>query len=360
MGAGTNVQKKLVAEHDLDAPWRPRDVDQRKGRIERQGNENEEVEIYRYVTESSFDAYSWQTLETKQRFISQVMTGDVTVRQAEDLESGALNFAEIKAIASGNPAVMEKVKIDTDVRTLDMLCSAHRNQQHDIRQKVRYLPEQIEHCRESHAGLLEDMAIRDAHTGEFTMTVNGQAFSGKKAREEAGTALNQAIMASLWEGGKQLQLKRLGDFKGFTLMSSFSGREGETPKLYLRGKHTYEANLNSENALGTIASMERALRRLDRDAEEEQSKCERMEKALADYREQLGRPFEHEEKLRELCARQQEVNRQLDLDKGDSQAVADVQQEEKATGSFAERLADEQRSRATSASSRTEAVITRR
>src|SRR5436305_719880 len=123
-------------------------------------------------------------------------------------------------------------------------------------------------------------------------------------------------------------------------MSSFSGREGETPRLYLRGKHTYEANLNPENALGTVASIEYALRRLDRETQEEKAKCERMEKALADYREQLNRPFEHEDRLRELCLKQQEINRQLDLDKGDAQAVANdnVPQDEQAAGTFGERL----------------------
>src|SRR6202021_1783996 len=132
MGAGTNVQKKLVALHHLDAPWRPRDIEQREGRILRQGNGNASVHIHRYVTEGSFDAYMWQTLETKARFINQVMNGSVTVRQAEDLEGGALTYAEIKAIASGNPAVMEKVKVDTEVRKLDQLRSSHINQQHTI------------------------------------------------------------------------------------------------------------------------------------------------------------------------------------------------------------------------------------
>ncbi len=296
-----------------------------------------------YVTEGSFDAYSWQTLETKQRFIRQVMSGDVTVREAEDLESGALSFAEIKAIASGNPAVMEKVRIDTEVRKLDMLRAAHINQQYEIGRQVRDLPARIENSRNCHAGLLEDIATRNAHEAEeFMMAVDDHVYSGKNAREEAGKAIIQAVMSSLWKDGQELKLKCLDQFKGFTLMSSFSGREGETPKLYLRGKHTYEANLNTENALGTIASIEYALRRLDQDAEEEKSKCERMEKALADYREQLNRPFEHEERLRELCVKQQEINKLLDLDKGDTQAVANdnMPQDDQAVGTFVERLTD--------------------
>jgi hypothetical protein len=332
MGAGTNVQKKLKAQHHLDAPWRPRDIEQRDGRILRQGNENEEVGIYRYVTEGSFDAYMWQTLETKQRFISQVMSGDVTVREAEDLESGALSFAEIKAIASGNPAVMEKVRIDTEVRRLDMLRAAHMNQQYETGREVRELPGRIEHSQKALAGLHADIATRDAHGGEqFTMTVGDKAFTGKNAREEAGKALTQAILSSLWE--KELTVR--GHFRGFEILSRPGPREDSLPELYVRGQHTYAANLNPENPLGTIASIEHALRRLDRDAEEEQTKCERMEKALTDYREQLKRPFEHEARLHELLL-QQSINKKLDLDKGEVLAMANdnVPQEEETPDSF--------------------------
>jgi hypothetical protein len=241
----------------------------------------------------------------------------------------------------GNPAVMEKVRIDTEVRKLDMLRSAYRNQHYEISRQVRDMPARIENSRECHAGLLESISTRDAQEGEFAMTVDGRVFSGRQAREEAGKALIQSIMASLWEDSRESKLKCLGHYKGFTIMSSISGREGETPKLYLRGRHTYEANLNTESASGTIASIEYALRRLDRDAEEEKSKCDRMEKALTEYREQLNRPFEHEERLRELCMKQQEINRQLDLDKGDTQAVANdnTPQDEQAAGTFVERLA---------------------
>ncbi len=344
MGAGTNIQKKLVALHHLEAPWRPRDIEQRDGRILRQGNENEEVGIYRYVTEGSFDAYMWQTLETKARFIGQVMSGDVTVREAEDLESGALSFAEIKAIASGNPAVMEKVRIDTEVRRLDMLRAAHINQQHEIRTLVRELPGRIAQSRQSQAGLRKDIATRDAQEGKgFVMEVNGQVYSGKHAREEAGKALIRAITSSLWEASRELKLR--GHYRGFEILSRDSMMKDGMPLLYIRGHHTYEANLNTENALGTIASIESALRFLDRDVEAEKSNGERMEKALADYREQLGRPFEHEERLRELLDQQQNINKQLDLDKGDVQAVQaandNTPQEEEAPDSFVERLAAE-------------------
>lgn len=320
MGAGTNIQKKLVALHHLDAPWRPRDIEQRDGRILRQGNENKEIQIYRYVTEGSFDAYMWQTLETKQRFIEQVMNGKTSVREAEDLESNALSFAEIKAIASGNPAVLEKVKIDTEIRKLDMLRSAHVNQQFDIRQLIGSLPKKIEDSRAYHAGLLEDIARRNTNDyEEFTMIVGGRRVAGKGAREEAGEALVEAIMAA--KGDFTLRVR--GQVAGFEILSSGNPNGSEyMPQLYIRGKHSYRVNFNPDSGAGTIARIENVLRHLDTDSKEEKSKYERWEKALTEYQGQLHIPFEHEDRLRELLIKQQQVNSQLDLDKGDSQAAA--------------------------------------
>jgi N12 class adenine-specific DNA methylase len=318
MGAGTNVQKRLVALHHLDAPWRPRDIEQREGRILRQGNDNPEIQINRYVTEGSFDAYMWQCLETKARFINQVMNGSVTVRQAEDLEGGALTYAEIKAIASGNPAVMEKVKVDTEIRKLDQLRSSHVNQQHNIRWQVKSLPEQIERATRYHAAVSADIITRDASAEEeFTMKVGNREFAGKGAREDAGNALNAVIMS--WRDDKTPQVR--GHFKGFEILSRGSAyKEGE-PDLFVRGKETYKANLNPENPLGTIQSIEHTIRGLDRRAEDEQLEIQRQEKALADYRAQLGRPFEHETRLKDLLARQVQLNACLDLDKHEAQIV---------------------------------------
>jgi hypothetical protein len=211
MGAGTNVQRRLRALHHLDAPWRPRDIEQREGRILRQGNLNAEVEIYHYVTEGSFDAYMWQTLETKARFIQQVMTGQSAVRVAEDLEGGALTYAEIKAIASGNPAVMEKVRIDTEIRKLDQLRAAHLNQQHKIRWELRHLPKDIRDSRENLNRLQADITTRDMHDGgEFAITLGREVFSGKGAREAAAKELVRAVMSSRDDHA----LRRQGLFRG--------------------------------------------------------------------------------------------------------------------------------------------------
>ena len=325
MGAGTNVQRRLVALHHLDAPWRPRDIEQREGRILRQGNMNQEVGIYRYVTEGSFDAYMWQTLETKARFIQQVMNGQTSVRSAEDLDGGALTYAEIKAIASGNPAVMEKVKVDTEVRKLDQLRAAHLNQQYSIRQQVRNLPSEIKDKQEKIERFSTDIARRDAHHDEnFSMTVGNRTYSGKGAREQAAEALTKVVLS--WRDDLSLQVR--GDFRGFEILSR--GRkttslvledEENLPELFIRGSGIYKAQMNAENPIGTMQSIEYALRGLDKAVADERERTARAEKMLADFQQQAGRPFEHEARLKELLVRQTELNAALDLDKGERQVA---------------------------------------
>ena len=325
MGAGTNVQRRLVALHHLDAPWRPRDIEQREGRILRQGNINQEVGIYRYVTEGSFDAYMWQTLETKARFIQQVMNGQTSVRQAEDLAGGALTYAEIKAIASGNPAVMEKVKVDTEVRKLDQLRAVHRNQQYTIRQQVSNLPSDIKDRRERIERFAADIARRDSHADEeFSMSVGNHAYSGKGAREQAADALTKVVLS--WREDMTLQVR--GAFRGFEILSrgrkttSLIGEDEENlPELFVRGAGIYKVQMNAENPLGTMQSIEYALRGLDKAVADERDRSARAEKMLGDFQEQAGKPFEHEAKLKDLLVRQAELNAALDLDKGERQVA---------------------------------------
>ena len=327
MGAGTNVQRRLVALHHLDAPWRPRDIEQREGRILRQGNDNKVVRIFRYVTEGSFDAYMWQTLETKARFIHQVMRGETSVRSAEDLESSALTYAEIKAIASGNPAVVEKIKIDTEIRKLDQLRAVHANQQRHIRWEIRDLPRQIAEAKQNLAQIEADLSTRRASdSADFEMTVGNRVFSGKGAREESANALTQAILS--WRDDQTLQPR--GSFRGFEILSrgknsAFGLIEGDEriPDLFIRGKATYSANLNPVNPVGTIQSIEHTLRSLDKLAADQQGRVVRIEKELADYQLQVDRPFEHEERLKELL-QSVRTERAPRLGKGDQQAVDSV------------------------------------
>jgi len=275
----------------------------------------------------------WQTLETKARFIQQVISGRTSVREAEYLQGGVLSFAEIKAIASGNPLVMEKVRIDTEVRRLDLLRAAHTNQQFEIGRKVRDLPGQITHAKAYHAGLLADITRRNRHdTKAFTITVAGREYAGDLARKSAGEALVKAVTSLRW--GSDRELQQVGSYKGFAIMAEHSGT---LLVLYVRGEHAYEASLNTANPLGTIFSIEAVLRSLNRHAQEGQADVARKEKTLSDYNAQFGQPFEQEAQLRELLAQQQGLNKQLDLDKHETQMVAEGEQE--VTVMYSERLA---------------------
>jgi len=322
MGAGTNVQQRLIALHHLDAPWRPRDIEQREGRILRQGNRNAQVRIFRYVTEGSFDAYMWQVLETKARFIAQVMTGQTSVRCAEDLETGALTYAEIKAIASGNPTVIEKVKIDTEIRKLDQLRAVHQNQQYKISWQLRELPARIAQARGAVADITADIATRDGHIQpEFSMIVCNRTFTGKGAREEAGKALTQAILS--WQD--DLAIQPHATYRGFTILSRGNRTaplsEPHLPAIFVQGVGLYSANLNAVNPVGTIQSIEYVLRSLDDTRADRERTLADLTKALEDYRAQAGRPFEHEARLATLLARQAELNAALDLDKDEQQTA---------------------------------------
>ncbi len=189
------------------------------------------------------------------------MNGSVTVRQAEDLEGGALTYAEIKAIASGNPAVMEKVKVDTEIRKLDQLRSSHINQQHNIRWQVKSLPEQIERARKYHAAVSADIVTRDARADEeFAMTVGNRVYTGKGAREDAGNALTAVVLSRR----DDVTVKVRGHFRGFEILSRGSDLKDREPDLFVRGREAYKANLNLENPLGTISSIEHTIRSLDR------------------------------------------------------------------------------------------------
>src|ERR1035441_6562188 len=212
MGSGPNVQERLVALHHLDAPWRPADVEQREGRILRQGNKNSAVQIYRYVTEGSFDAYMWQTLETKAKFISQVMSGDMTVRRIEDLDSTALTYAEVKAIASGNPLVIEKAQVDAELMKLTRLRSAHAEEQYRIRANLRHSHEEAQRFTERLANLHKDLAVRQDTSGDkFRIELDGQTLDNRGVAGELLLRRAGKIKNSFGANA------RVGKFAGFDL-----------------------------------------------------------------------------------------------------------------------------------------------
>jgi len=313
MGEGTNVQKRLAALHHLDAPWRPADIEQREGRILRQGNENETVKIYRYVTEGSFDAYMWQTLETKCRFIAQVMNGDATVRRAEDVDAAALTYAEVKAIASGNPLVIEKAQVDAEVMRLTRLKKQHAESLYQMRYRIKTLGDGIDGCERDITNIREDLRVRISTRGDsFSMTVKKESFTD---RVKAGRAL-VFLAAAL----KPFQsTKAVGEISGFPISLH---RFDERVNVVIHGKKEYQTNV-SESPAGTIASIEHALESMENRLCERESDLTQYRKQREDLSRQLERPFEHEEKLTAATMRQQEIIAALDITKNQAAASAD-------------------------------------
>ena len=309
MGAGTNVQTKLVALHHLDAPWRPADIEQREGRIRRQGNSNATVRILRYVTEGSFDAYSWQLLETKAKFIAQVMTGHSTARRIEDLDSPALTYAEVKAIASGNPLVIEKAKVDSEVMRLSRLRAEHQEAQYSGRNRIRMHESDVARLERHVAGMEQDLKLRrDTNGDKFEMTVDGQKFT---ERAKAGAALIYAVEDHRTDHllGRP-QTATLGELGGFKI----EFRSTNADKIALRGTMEYPANV-SPSPVGIVSSLEHAARGIDEQLGRCREDLTRARSNLAELTALSGKDFEHEERYRELIARQAELVAKLDLTK---------------------------------------------
>ncbi|MBF0633759.1 MAG: PLxRFG domain-containing protein, partial [Nitrospinae bacterium] len=328
MGAGTNVQKRLVALHHLDAPWRPADIEQREGRIVRQGNENPEVQIYRYVTEGSFDAYMWQTLESKARFISQVMRGDNYLRNIDDVAGAALSYAEVKAIASGNPKVMEKAKVDAEARRLSTLKRAWQDEQRSLQSKSKRIPESIEWWGKYRDDVAEDIKARKDVSGDnFAMAIQGSDYIERK---DANDAL-RAIISKY--GGLNTQGKKdvIGNYAGFKLAIAGKGygTELRDPEIYLRGKRDYYFTVpfNSENVNVTVR-----LENLVKNLESEHARAEReigkLERDLKTVTGEYGKPFEHEAKLNETLARQAELDKELEIGRNDEPMIAEEESDE--------------------------------
>jgi N12 class adenine-specific DNA methylase len=315
MGSGTNVQERLIALHHLDAPWRPADVEQRDGRILRQGNKNPVVQIYRYVTEGSFDAYSWQTLETKAKFISQVMSGDMSVRRIEDLDSTALTYAEIKAIASGNPLVMEKAQVDAELMKLTRLHSAYRDEQYRIRDSLRHSQNEFQRHTENLANLRSDLAVRQDTSGDkFRIELEGKILDNRGVAGEL--ILRRAIKIKSTFGATA----RLGKFAGFEL--SLRASYNNEVEVMLHGKGSYCTRV-MDTAMGTIRSLESVVQGFEERAVRLESGIQDSQKRANELASKVGAPFEHEKRYHELAQRQAEIEEKLDLTKNQAPSQAE-------------------------------------
>ena len=309
MGAGTNVQDRLVALHDLDCPWRPGDLAQRKGRIERQGNQNETVHVYRYVTEGTFDAYLWQTVENKQKFISQIMTSKSPVRSCDDVDETALSFAEIKALCAGDPRIKERMDLDVDVARLKLMKADHQSKQYRLEdQLLKTFPEEIEKNKGFIAGLETDMKTLAEHPhpedGFAGMEVRGDTLTDK---ENAGAALLDACKEV-----KGTDPVPVGSYRGFAMSVSFDAFRQEY-MLLLKGQMTHRATLGTDPR-GNLTRIDNALSQMPQRLEAVKNQLDNLYQQQAAAKAEVGKPFPFEDDLRVKSARLAELDVLLNMD----------------------------------------------
>ena len=320
LGAGTNVQDRLIALHHLDCPWKPSDLEQQEGRILRQGNQNDKVKIFRYVTENTFDAYMWQILENKQKFISQIMTSKSPVRACEDVDDTALSYAEIKALATGNPYIKEKMDLDVQVSKLKLLKANHTSQIYRLESDIaKNFPVQISALKERIAGMQVDSQVvksvdlQDNDT--FAMTVGNVLYEDKK---EAGEALIAACagLKTVSTGGK------VGQYHGFTLSASYNIFSNAF-ELTIKGKCSYKLEIGKD-PVGNMQRIHNTLSSIDRKLTEGEQKLETVQQQLATAQEEVKKPFPKETELNEKIERLSELNALLNMDeKGNETIMAD-------------------------------------
>ena len=315
MGAGTNVQDRLVALHDLDCPWRPGDLAQRKGRIERQGNQNPLVHVYRYVTEGTFDAYLWQTVENKQKFISQIMTSKSPVRSCDDVDETALSFAEIKALCAGDPRIKERMDLDVEVAKLKLMKADHQSKQYRLEdQLLKYFPQEIETNKGYIQGFEADLETLAAHPhpadGFAGMEIRGDVLTDK---ENAGAALLDACKEV-----KTSDPVQIGSYRGFTMSVEFEAWKQEYT-LLLKGQMTHRATLGTDPR-GNLTRIDNALAQMPQRLEAVKNQLENLYQQQAAAKEEVGKPFPFEGDLRVKSARLVELDTLLNIDgKGHAQ-----------------------------------------
>ena len=312
-GAGMNVQDRLVALHDLDCPWRPGDLTQRSGRIVRQGNENEQVKIFRYVTEDTFDAYLWQTIENKQKFISQIMTSKSPVRSCEDIDEAALSYAEIKALCAGNPLIKEKMDLDIEVARLKLLKANHQSTKYRLEDNLlKHFPESIERHKGYIHGFEQDIVTLAEHTpktpgelskDDFKITIKGDTLTDK---DNAGAAMLEACKEV-----KNSDPVEIGSYKGFTMFLSYTAF-GNEHTLTLKGAMSHTAKLGLD-ARGNLTRIDNALNNMPQRLQSVQKELENLYNQQAAAKVEVQKPFMQEQELKEKTARLVVLDRELNM-----------------------------------------------
>ena len=317
MGAGTNCQDKLIALHDLDCPWRPSDLIQRSGRIIRQGNNNPEVFIYRYVTEGTFDAYLYQLVENKQRFISQIMTSKTPVRSAEDIDETALSYAEIKSLASGNPLIIEKTELDTEVAKLKLLKQSHLSQIYAIEDKIiKYYPNEIKRLETKILDLKEDIGLLNSHLQTEEIKFDSMVIKDKTYtdRMEAGNKILE-----ICKGMTNPEPIELGEYKGFKTSIEFD-KIGRTFNLILKNKLSYEVSLGTDPS-GNITRIDNKLKDINEILKDTITSLEDTKLQFENAKEEAKRPFKQEQELKEKSKRLDELNIKLNMNDKEKEVI---------------------------------------
>ena len=328
MGAGTNVQDKLIALHDVDCPWRPSDLEQRSGRIVRQGNENPQVDIYRYVTEQTFDAYLYQLVEGKQKFASQIMTSKSPVRSAEDIDETALSYAEIKMLATGNPYIKEKMDLDIQVQKLKMLKSNFLSEKYGLEDKViKFYPQQIAYLKSRVEGLTKDVETAKLHPKPIDeqplgMMVSGVSYSEKA---EAGQAIINACKSM-----NSPDAIPLGEYRGFQMELYFDTVQ-RNYVVKLKGETSRDVPLG-DDAHGNIVRIDNGIERFEEALADTKNSLENTEKQFETAKQEIEKPFAKEDELRAKTARLDELNILLNMDKKENEIVGGEPDEGEAVG----------------------------
>lgn len=314
MGAGTNVQNKLIALHDIDCPWRPSDLEQRSGRIIRQGNENTDVDVYRYVTEETFDAYLYQLVEGKQKFASQIMTSKSPVRSAEDIDDTALSYAEIKMLATGNPYIKEKMDLDIQVQKLRLYKSHYLSEKYELEDKIiKFYPQEISLLTARVDGLKADLEIAKVHPkevdGKFAgMVIDGYSYTEKA---EAGQVIIEACKAKTTS-----EPTPLGEYRGFKMELEFDTFE-RAYAVKLKGHFTHSITLGTD-IYGNITRIDNAVDNIEARLHKAEEQLENTKAQFETAKVEVEKPFAQEDELKQKMARLTELNALLDMNKGDT------------------------------------------